>query len=238
MKKTLVVSLGGSVICSETLNVPLIKNYKLLLQDIIQTYRCRIILVIGGGRTAREYVQTARVLGVDEDRALDELGIHATRLNAELVTYALFELSNKEICIDPTQRVKTTKPVIVSGGWKSGFSTDTVAVEWAKTYDATHVINLTNIDYVYSKDPNKNSDAKKLVDLDWNAFISLMGKARVPSGNWPFDPVAAAEAQKKKMTVIICNGKKVARVKRLIQSILDGNETITKKKEWSTITPF
>jgi uridylate kinase len=238
MKQTLVLSLGGSVICSETFNRSLLKKYTTVLKSIIQTYHCRIILVIGGGTTAREYVQTARKMGICEDDALDALGIRATQLNAELVRSLFSELSYKEVCTDPTQRIQTTKPLLVSGGWKPGFSTDNVAVEWAKTYGAKQVINLTNVDYVYTKDPRKHKDAKKCVDLDWDSFSSLMGTARVPSGNWPFDPVAAKEAKKRDITAVVCNGNKIARVKKLLASVVDKKqESKNKKKEWTTITP-
>ena len=51
---------------------------------------------------------------------------------------------------------------MVAGGWMPGRSTDDDAVRLAKIYGAEMVINLSNIDYVYDKDPNKYKDAKKL----------------------------------------------------------------------------
>lgn len=238
MKPVLVISLGGSVVCPDGPDTVLLKAYQRLFQGITEHYQCQIILVIGGGHLARDYISTARNLNIKDNAGLDQIGIATTRLNAELVLQLLSEISYRSVCHDPTQKIRTTKPVLLSGGWKPGFSTDYVAVEWAKTYHAQHVINLTNVDYVYTKDPTKYPDAQKLVNLDWVEFRKLMVGARVPAGNWPFDPIAAQAAQKENMTVHICNGRNIRLVKTLLGGLLEQKTRKGKaKKSWTTITP-
>lgn len=238
MRPVLVISLGGSVICPDQPNTTLLAGYRRLFHDIIKRYRCRIILVIGGGHLARDYVSTARTLKITKDISLDQIGIAATRLNAELVLQLFSDISYRFVCSDPTQHVPTTKPLLISGGWRPGFSTDYVAVEWATTYHAEQVINLTNVDYVYTKDPTKCSDARKLTDIGWSEFRALMVGARVPAGNWPFDPIAAEAAQKQNVTVHIGNGTTLPLVKTLLSDILEGKtKKNTTKKRWTTITP-
>ncbi len=47
-----------------------------------------IFVVVGGGKTAREYIDIARGLGVSEAMC-DDIGIEVTRLNAKLLIAAL-----------------------------------------------------------------------------------------------------------------------------------------------------
>ena len=51
---------------------------------------------------------------------------------------------------------------MVAAGWHPGWSTDFVATILAERLQAKTILNLSNIDYVYDKDPNKYKDAKKI----------------------------------------------------------------------------
>ena len=64
--------------------------------------------------------------------------------------------------IDPTKKIKSKKKVLIAGGWKPGWSTDFDAVLLAKNLKAELVINMTNVDYVYNKDPKKSKGAKPI----------------------------------------------------------------------------
>ena len=76
-------------------------------------------------------------------------------------------------------------------------------------FKAKTVINLTNIDYVCDKDPNKCKDAKPLENINWKEFRKLVGNNWDPGANWPFDPIASKMAQKNKLAVVIINGKQI-----------------------------
>ena len=57
-----------------------------------------IFVVVGGGKTARDYIGIARGLGVSEAMC-DEVGIEVTRLNAKLLIAALGEHAYPEVPI-------------------------------------------------------------------------------------------------------------------------------------------
>ena len=80
------------------------------------------------------------------------------------------------------------------------------------------MINLSNIDYVYDKDPRKHKDAKKIKEIVWSDFRKIVGDEWDPGMSVPFDPVASKLAQRAKLEVIIANGKKL----KNLEKIFDG----------------
>lgn len=54
-----------------------------------------VAIVVGGGKTAREYIEIGRELGASESFC-DELGIMATRMNAMILITALGDYSIKK----------------------------------------------------------------------------------------------------------------------------------------------
>lgn len=212
--KTVVISVGGSVLVPGSVDTDFIKGFV----DVILEFTGignRAILITGGGRTSRQYQDAARKLSVD-DQSLDWLGIHATRLNAFLLITAFRSSAYERVVMNPLEKVDTDKHVIVSGGFEPGNSTDLTALQLAETYGGEEVINLSNIDHVYSADPKKDTGAKKHESLSWDEFISIVGDKRIPGGNWPFDPVASRYAQERGMTVKVI-GPDLANLRLLVK---------------------
>ena len=81
----------------------------------------------------------------------DWLGIHATRLNAQLIRTIFQEIADPRIIKHYEVILKIDKPVAIAAGWKPGWSTDYCAVTLCQDYNIPQVINLTNIDHVYTK---------------------------------------------------------------------------------------
>ena len=79
------------------------------------------------------------------------------------------------IISNPNEKISSKKSVIVAAGWKPGFSTDYDAVLLAKNLKIREVINMSNVNYVYDKDPKKYKDAKKIEKTAWNDFRKLIG---------------------------------------------------------------
>ncbi len=79
----------------------------------------------------------------------------------------------------------------------------------AKTLGAKKVINLSNIDYVYTADPRTNPDATKIETIGWADFRKLLPEEWDPGLSSPFDPVAAKEAQVLGLEVAVINGAKL-----------------------------
>jgi uridylate kinase len=148
---------------------------------------------------------------------IDWLGIHATRLNGHLMRTVLRDVAHPVMIKDPTRPIGSWKaPVLVAAGWKPGWSTDYVATRLAKKVGATTLANLSNIDYVYTKDPNKFKDARKIEQISWMEFRKMVGDVWDPGMNVPFDPIASKLAEQQKMCVAIVNGTNIKNLDRLL----------------------
>ena len=100
----------------------------------------------------------------------DVIGIDVSRLNARVVKQVFNEAAFLEVVTNPTKKVNTKKDVVVAAGWKPGWSTDYCAVTLAKNMGIKTIVNLTNIDYVYDKDPKKFKNAKAFKEINWRDF--------------------------------------------------------------------
>lgn len=206
-----ILSLGGSIVSLEKgINVVFLKKFKKLIEDRVKKGD-KFIIVVGGGSIAREYIYKSQLINKKikpEDQ--DYLGIHSTWLNAFLLKSIFFDLSYKELINNPNKKVKTNKPLIFSGGYLPGSSSDFVAVLLAEIYNIDSIINLTNVDYVYDKNPKKFKGAKKIKELNWKKFLSIIGNDCSPGLSAPFDPVSSLRCQKNKKKVIILNGQNLS----------------------------
>lgn len=214
-KETIIISLGGSLVAPGEIDLGFLKNFKHSLQKYLS--KNRFIILVGGGKTARVYQNALLEFGAKtNDR--DWIGINTTRLNAEVVKQLFGSSAFGEVVIDPTKKVKTTKDIIIGGGYKPGWSTDYVSVLSAKTYNVKTIINLTNTDYVYDKNPSQFPDAKPLEKLDWKSFQRIVGDKWTPGLSMPFDPRASKLADKMKLKVLMINGKNLERLEDFLNN--------------------
>lgn len=217
--KLFVISLGGSLINPGEIDAAFLKSFKALIDSYVKK-RCRFILITGGGRPARAYQSALTGTTKPSKDDLDWMGIFATRLNAQLVRLMFGKLAHKSIIEDPNITVNFKEKILVAGGWMPGRSTDDDAVRLAKVYGAQTIINLSNIDYVYTKDPRKFKDAQKIESISWKDLQKIIGTKWTPGANTPFDPIAAKFANQHKLSVVIANGKNLQNLK----NILDGKK--------------
>jgi uridylate kinase len=216
---TLIISVGGSlVVPNGGIDHQFLKDFKALILRHIKN-GWRFVIVVGGGGTARQYQEAARKVGKLTRDDLDWLGIHSTRLNGHLLRTILRDVSHPVMMKDPTGPLnRWTKPVLVAAGWKPGWSTDYVATRLAKRLKSRVVVNLSNIDYLYTKDPNKHKDAEAICDITWKEFRAMVGNEWDPGMNVPFDPVASRLAHHSGIKVAIINGKNIKNLDRLLKS--------------------
>ncbi len=210
-KKMIVISLGGSLIVPDEIDSSFVKNFKKLIIEYIKR-GYKFILITGGGKTARKYIEASVKVGnsgvTNDDK--DWLGIHATRMNAHFMRTIFRRYAHPRINTNPHDLedfYNFKESVLVAAGWRPGFSTDYDAVVLAKYMNAKKIINLSNIDYVYTKDPQKFTDAKKIEKASWKDFRKIVGDKWDPGMNAPFDPIASKIAQKENIEVAIMNGK-------------------------------
>ncbi len=215
---TLVISVGGSlVVPNGGIDTDFLKGFKRVLEAHAKN-GWRFVIVVGGGGTARHYQQAAGAIGEVTRDDLDWLGIHSTRLNGHLMRTVFRKIAHPVMFKDPTRVPKTWHGrVLVAAGWKPGWSTDYVATRIAKRLGGRLVVNLSNIDYLCDKDPNKHKDAKPICDITWKEFRRIVGSKWDPGMNVPFDPVASRLADQSKIQVVIANGKRLDNLDKLLR---------------------
>lgn len=208
-EKTIVISLGGSLIVPSEIDWKFVKNFKKLIEKYIQK-KYKFVIITGGGKTCRKYQAAAmKVTKLTKDDR-DWLGIHSTRLNGHFIRTIFRDYADPKINTNPHDLKGIGKfrgSILVAAGWKPGFSTDYDAVVLAKFLGAKNIINFSNIDYVFDKDPKKYKDAKKIEKISWKDFRKIVGDKWDPGMNAPFDPIASKLAYEENLEVIIMNGK-------------------------------
>jgi len=207
MQKIVVMSVGGSLINPGQIQVGFLKR----LKSFIDRSPHKFILVCGGGITARTYGIAAKEFGIG-NLGQDEIGIQATLLNAELLRRIF-----KSPPVQQTPKKMSFRKVLVAAGWLPGCSTDYNAVVWAKKFNAKQVFNLSNTNYVYTKDPKKFKDAKPLKKISWREYKRMIPSRWSAGLSTPFDPVASKKAEKWKIKAVAINGQTLGELKKAIK---------------------
>jgi uridylate kinase len=219
-----VISLGGSIVAPDGVDGQFLKNFVMLIRSLIDADKeRRFIFVVGGGGPARVWQNAYREVcgesahnsALRNDEA-DWIGIMATRLNAQLVKAVMAEWCSQPVVTDPTQAEPLIGNVLVAAGWKPGFSSDNDAVLLAERFGAKMVINLSNIEKVYTADPRTDPSAKPLDRISWADFRAMVGDEWVPGKNVPFDPIASRHAEKIGLKVVCAAGKDIANLRKIL----------------------
>ncbi len=220
--KTHVISLGGSLISPDGVDTEFLQHLKEALVSYLENDENRkIILICGGGSTARNYQNAFKtIVEKPPSESLDWIGIMATRLNAELIRQIFIEYRPTPTVTNPTEVNVFVGRVMIAAGWKPGFSTDYDSVILAEKFSADTVINLSNIKKVYTEDPRKNPAAKAIDRINWKDFQKLVGETWNPGINVPFDPIATKRAAEIGLKVIIAEGKNIPN----LLNILNGKQ--------------
>ena len=214
-----VLSVGGSIVVPDAPDTAFLNEFSSMVREWLSEDKSRkLILVVGGGAPARVYQNAYRAVGgnAKDDNQADWIGIMATRLNAQLLKAIFSDLCEQDVVYDPTAAKDFTGRILVAAGWKPGFSTDNDAVLLAEQFGAKTVVNLSNIEKVYTDDPRKNPDAKPLDTISWADFRKMVGDEWVPGKNCPFDPIASAKADNAGISVICAGGKDIANIEKIL----------------------
>lgn len=208
-KAPVVVSVGGSLLVPDGIDAEFVKKFRdLVLRKVAEGHS--FYIVAGGGKLARRYRDAALAVNPSaSSEDLDWVGIKATRANAELLKAAFGVAAIPEVIRDTTKRPKQRSPIYLAGGVRPGNSSDFAAVMAAKAVKASRLVNLSNIDHVYTADPRTNPEAKRIERISWREFRKLIPSEWDPGLSSPFDPVAAQEAEAMKLEVAVMNGAKL-----------------------------
>lgn len=214
-KENIIISLGGSLVVPGNIDTAFLNTFKNAIKKHLGSKR--FFIFVGGGKVCRLYQHAMLEFGADNNER-DWMGIEFTSLNAKLVKQTFGDLAFSEIIKNPTKKVSTKKDIIVAAGWKPGWSTDYCAVTLAKNMGIKTIINLTDVDYVYDKDPDKYKNTKALKEMDWKSFRKIVDNKWTPGMSAPFDPRASRDAEILKIKAVMINGRKLERVENFLNN--------------------
>ncbi len=222
----IIISVGGSLIVPNGgIDTEFLSRLNTLIRQQVAKGK-RFFLIAGGGKIARWYRDAGKeIIGNVTNDDLDWLAIHLTRVNGHLLRTIFQDIAHPRIIENYDKKLKDWKePVVIGAGWKPGWSTDYDAVVLARDYNANVIINLSNIDWIYDKDPAKYKNAKPIKRMTWDELEDLVGHLSelkgqkwTPGLNAPFDPIATKLAQKLGLTVIVTNGHDFNNIKNIIE---------------------
>lgn len=184
----------------------------------------KLAVVTGGGPTARSYIEMGRKLELN-NAILDLLGIESARLNALIFasllgTYGYLPIPRS---IDEFMRAWSTDKVVVLGGLQPGQSTNAVAAAIADMVNADLLINATNVDGVYDKDPKTYPDARLLKVVTVDELERILAKQEFKPGRYELlDKVALDIIRRSRIRTVFINAFKIEHIKK----ILSGEEDV------------
>jgi uridylate kinase len=203
-----VISLGGSLIIPEEIDIDFLRDFKNLILSQVEK-GAKFVIITGGGKITRKYQNASKILATPSNADLDWIGIASLKLNAEFMRVIFNEHANSEIVTNLAEHFTFEKSIVIGSAYTPGQSTDYNAVLAAYTIGASKVINLSNTDYVYDADPRSNPEAKKIENISWAEYRKLIPTEWNPGLNSPFDPIASAFAERENITVYTMNGKNI-----------------------------
>lgn len=201
--KRIVLRIGGSVLGSPP-HAQLLERYASVISEARRSGRS-VGVVVGGGPTARSYIEAAKALGLPR-REQDLIAIQASRLNAKLVgmklgvprvystTQGMVSALNKE-------------GIAVMGGLKPGITTDTVGAILGKAWRSDLLVKASDQDGIFTSDPRTDKNAKLVRNLSYPELVKILGvESHRPGIHSIVDPVAVRYITKHRLRLVVVNG--------------------------------
>jgi uridylate kinase len=212
----IVLRIGGSVIASP-LNPELIGKYADLLENLRRQGH-EIVVVVGGGALAREFIKAAKSLELNE-KAQDDVAISVSRIYAQLLLKKLKPACDAvPLTVNEAAKFLDEGKIVVMGGLKPGMTTDTVAALIAQRIKADLLIKATNQEGVYDKDPAKYADATKLDHLKFDDLHRVFAEDKHKAGiHQIIDPEAVKILRRERVKVVVVNGFRPENVRAAVK---------------------
>jgi uridylate kinase len=201
-----VLRIGGSVVASP-INADLMGKYADVVRKL-ERENHELIVVVGGGSLAREFIAVAKSLGLDT-QTQDEVAISVSRLFAQLFLKALGGVACNKVAftLDEAEECLNEGRIVVMGGLKPGITTDAVAALVAERVNAELLVKGTDQKGIYDKDPRKHSDAIKLDHLSFNNLQGVFSESQHKAGMHQIvDPEAVKVLKRKHVKLIVVDG--------------------------------
>ncbi len=214
-----VLKLGGSLLYDDMGRIltDRVRAYAKVVSSFVDD-RNSMVVVVGGGKPARLFIAAARELGASEAQC-DWLGIKIARNNAELLCAALGNIAYPKIVetLDELETAICPGKVVLMGGLTPGQSTNAVAALAAETVQADMLLNATNVDGIYDRDP-KEPGAKKLESVTVDELSKILSGTGTRAGEYKlFDPVAIRVVGRSRIPTVIFNGNDPENLLRIVQ---------------------
>jgi uridylate kinase len=217
-KRVIVLSLGGSLIIPEQVNLKYLKKFKEII--LRNTKKFKFVVVCGGGSVARKYISALREIGINEK--LQSLsGISVTRMNARFMNY--FFNINPEHGIPHTMKILKkyirNQDVVFCGAleYKPNQTSDSTAAQIAKRFH-TDFVNLTDTFGLHDKNPKEFKDAKFIPKISWKDFYKMAHQKKFkPGQHFVLDQTASEMIMKYKITTYIL-GKDIKQLENVIKN--------------------
>ena len=201
------------MVATPSVNYEYLKNFSKLIKKYVDL-GYKFIIVVGGGKIAREYIEIAKKFKSNENFC-DKIGILATRLNAMVLISSLGNYAHEDV-ITSTKNLKFDKRVKVLGGTVPGQTTDSVAAEAAKVSGADLLIFATDVNGIYDKDPRVHPDAKLLEKLTYEDLLKYAIKKHEAGVKGVIDLKAAEIIKRYKIKTIFLNGRDLNNIERAL----------------------
>lgn len=204
MKKTIVISLGGSLIVPKEMDFPFLNKFRKTLQSKYKTHK--FVIVCGGGVIARKYISALKKQKKSK-RELSLAGIRATRMNARFMMQLFGKEANSALPTSMKQiRNDLPKnPVVFCGAlrYSPKSTSDGTAAKLAQ-YLKTDFINMTNVKGLFSANPKTNPKARFIPSISWKDFEARALKIKFKAGqSFVLDQSAAVIIRKQKIKTYI-----------------------------------
>lgn len=216
--KTMVISLGGSLIVPEKIDFGFLKKFRKTLRKHYRTHK--FVIVCGGGSIARKYITLLRKDKAPE-RDLSLAGIRVTRMNALI----LMELFGKEANDTLPTDMKGVKDnlqnnnVVICGALRFAqkSTSDSTSASIAH-YLKSQFINMTNVKGLYSANPLTHKNARFIPKESWKDFEKRANAMKYRSGqHFVLDQRAATLIRKHKIKTYII-GKNASNISKILKN--------------------
>ncbi|WP_305512649.1 MULTISPECIES: UMP kinase [unclassified Methanobrevibacter] len=223
----IVIAIGGSILLKEYDNKKF-QEYSDILKDLSKQHE--LYVVVGGGKPAREYINIVRDLGAGEAQC-DDIGIEITRINAKLMLLALGDAAYQRVPHNFHQALEfsASGKIVVMGGTEPAHSTDAVSAILAEYVQADKLINLTSVDGMYTKDPNKFDDAELVPEITATDLLKFLSGKDMKAGTYEFfDNTAVQMIKRSDLETVIANGFKPENLIKAVNGENVGTKIINK----------
>lgn len=219
-EKPIVISLGGSMLFDESgkFDLDYIRRFSELLLKL-KAQGTKFVVAVGGGKICRDYCEAVRELKGSEFLA-DRIGLMATRTNALLLISVLGEEAYQKVItdLDDALDVLAMGLIPVGAGIIEGVTTDTASALLAELVNAKALVNVSNIEAIYSEDPKKNLGAKPFTKMNHQQLVELAAAQdkRAAKSRFPFDLMACKLASRSNIPVHFVYGKDLKEVEKAL----------------------